>query len=451
MANVATVALIGRPNTGKSTLFNRISGSRSAIESHIPGTTRDHIAETVEHDQFRFLLVDTGGIGGGSEDADLEDDVSKQTLLAIESADVIVLTINGREPLTAGDEQVVSILRKSRRKHVPVIIAVTKCDNDAIAEDASANLESLGVSDAIVPLSATQNTGVGELLDAIETQLLALHFSPKEEVDEESETPKIALVGIPNVGKSSLMNALLSDGQKKSSMRIVSDIPGTTRDSASVPIMYDEKKYIFVDTAGIKRKSRTEELIGYYSYLRSMQAITDADITILMLDPHSPLSRQEKRIASMAVEEGKGLILLVSKSDTMTKEQREEKKIEIQTVLTFCKDMPILFTSAESRKDLVKMFPMIDKVYQNRQRRIPTKRLHEWYAQVAQRLPSKGISQVKHLTQAESSPPTFVLFVKNPKNIQTSELRYLEKSLRMQFGFEGTPIRFITKSNTSKD
>lgn len=452
MSRLPTVAIIGRPNTGKSTLFNRMVGQRIAIENEVAGTTRDQIASKVETEELDYLLVDTGGIGGGSTDKDLEDDVSRQSVLALESADLIVFTVNGREELTASDQEVVSILRKQRKQHVPLVLAVTKCDNGNIEEERSGEFAALGIADETVFLSATHNLGVGQLEDAIVSLLKKLHFQKQPpSATDAPPPPRIAFVGTPNVGKSSLVNALMSDAQRKTSARIVSPIPGTTRDSSDTVVKSDGKEYVFVDTAGLRRKSRVEEDLEYYSNLRSIKAIADADITILVLDANAPISKQEKRIASMTVAEGKGLIVLINKCDTVDKDVKKEKQLEVQALLQFCRYAPIMFTSAVTREGLPKIFALIDTVERNRARRIGIRDLRRWFETVVQRVPSPMLARCKFLTQAEEIPPTFVFFVPNPKAVHVAQLRFLENSLRETFAFEGTPLRLITKREAEND
>jgi GTPase len=421
-------------------------GKRLAIENEVAGTTRDQIAAKVEDDALDFLLVDTGGIGGGSMDKDLEEDVSRQSVLALSSADLIVFTINGREELTSSDQEVIKILRTRRKTHVPVIIAVTKCDNMDIEDERAGEFEGLGITEDIAYLSAAHNMGVGDLVDTIIDRLKALHFEKQKKDELESvDPPRIAFVGTPNVGKSSLVNALMSDTQRKESARIVSPIPGTTRDSTDTVVRHDDKDYVFVDTAGLRRKSKVDEDLEYYSNLRSIKAIADCDITVLVLDAGLPISKQEKRVASMTVNEGKGLIILVNKSDTIDADTKKEKQMEVESVLQFCRFAPILFTSAVTRTGLPKLFKLIETVDRNRKRRVAVRDLRRWFEGAIQRVPAAMLSRCKFMIQAEEVPPTFVFFVPNPKDVHVGQLRFLENSLRQTFAFEGTPMRMITK------
>ncbi len=451
MARIPTVAIIGRPNTGKSTLFNRLVGTRRAIISDVPGTTRDHVTSKVAHEELDYLLVDTGGMGGGTDDEDFEDDVHAQSALALAAADLILLTLNSREELTASDHEVVELLRRSKKKHVPVILVVTKADNDEFFEDALADLHALGIADDIVPVSALNNVGVAELEDTIIGHLRKLHFQREsEDGSEKSEvSPRIAVIGKPNVGKSSLVNALMSETQRKTSPRLVSDIAGTTRDSTDTVIRHHEREFIFVDTAGLKRQAKTEEGIDSYAMLRSIQALEQSDIVILVLDATQPISKQDKRIAGMAVESGKGMIILMNKADLITKETKEEREREIDQHFPFCRFAPVLYVSAETREGLLKMFDLMEMIQRNRLRRIPVKELRRWFDQHVDGKPVGAVARAKHLTQAEDVPPTFVLFVPNPKQVQLSQLRFLDNRLRQTFDFTGTPVRWVTKGPRS--
>lgn len=451
MSRIPTVAIIGRPNTGKSTLFNRMVGKRRAIVSDVAGTTRDHVVFRVESDQLDYLLLDTGGIGGGSTDKDFEDDVSAQSLTALAAADLIVFTVNSREELTAGDFAVVDILRKKKRRHVPVIIALTKCDNFNDAESKMPQYYELGLTDDIVAVSAVHGLGVGELEDKMVEKLLELHFVRDATESSEEKPPRVAIVGKPNVGKSSIVNALMSEPQRELSARLVSDIPGTTRDSSDSIIKNDGKEYVFVDTAGLRRKSRVDEDLESISAIKSIQAVEDSDITILVMDAHDVVGKQDKRIASLAIEEGKGFIIILNKADLLTAEEREEKEAEVRYAFKFCRYAPILFVSALSRDGLLKMFPLIDTVHRNLFRRIATKELVRWYEGIVHRIPARELGRSKFITQSDGIPPTFVLFVKKPKDIDVTQLRFLDNSIRDTFAFEGVPIRWITKGQENRE
>lgn len=444
MAKLPTVAIIGRPNAGKSTLFNALTGTRQAIVSDVPGTTRDHVAKKVE-ENIPYLLIDTGGIGGGSEDLDLEDDVAAQSVLALEQADIILFTVSIRDEVTSSDVAVAEILRKKRKRHVPIILVLTKADTDAF-EESTPEFYSLGIGDLLIPISALHKNGIAELQDAIEENLKNLHFTAQTETDVEG-APHIAIVGRPNVGKSSLINAFMSDAERKRSPRLVSDIPGTTRDPSDTIVRADGKDYIFVDTAGMRRRTKIEEDIEGISYWKSLQAIANCDIVVLVLEAPELISRQEKRIAAQAIEEGKGLVLFVNKSDLLTGEERVEREEALRLELPFCTFAPVLFGSAKTRDGILKLFPLLTMIHENLRRRLTSSQLRHWYDSCVQRLPAKALASGKYLTQAKDIPPTFVLFTREAKYIQRSHLRFLEKSLRSLFAFEGVPIRWVTRES----
>jgi GTP-binding protein len=441
------VAIVGRPNTGKSTLFNRILGKRVAIVSDVPGTTRDHIAGKVTSETVDYLLVDTGGMGGGTEDTDFEDDVEAQSTLAIEHADVIVLVLSGRDELTSSDHAVAEVLRKRKRKHVPVIVVVNKIDNPAKTDEILPQYYELGIGEKLIPVSAAHGSGFSALEDAITEELRRLNFRKPSAPDAATAVPRIAVVGKPNVGKSSIINALMSDPQRAVSPRIVSDIPGTTRDAVDTSIRYSEKEYVFIDTAGIKKKKEAKPGLETLAYFRSVRAIAEADIAVLVLDGSGPLTRQDKRIAQLALEEGKGLIIAINKSDVMLPEQRRNAAEDVLTDLPFCRFAPVILCSGKTRDGLLKLFDLIETTQRNRARRIPTKELHDWYTATMRSQPMAELKGSKHITQADEDVPTFVIFVKDPKRVKASELRFLENRLRSTFAFEGTPVRWITKAS----
>lgn len=450
MARLPLVAIIGRPNTGKSTLFNRMVGSRIAIESEVAGTTRDHIAHKMENDELDYLLLDTGGMGGGTEDEDFEENVHGQSLLAIANADLILFTINAREELTSSDQEIVQILRKRKRGHVPVFFVPTKCDNNKVAEEARLTCMEIGLGETIYPVSAFHGIGVGDLEEGIIAELKKLHFEKAAKGSEKSMT-RIAIIGKPNVGKSSMINALMSEEQRQTSPRLVSDIPGTTRDTTDTVIRYEGKEYLFVDTAGLKRNAKTQEGIDQYAMLRSIQALQEADIAVLLVDAHEPISKQDKRIADLAVESGKGLLILLNKSDLLTPEEKKEKLIETEAALSFCPFAVKLFVSAKTRAGLLKMFDQLETIKTNRERRIPTKELRNWFSRTIEGQPMRPLNTAKHITQAEELPPTFVLFVRDPSKIEESKLRFLERRMREAFDFSGTPVRFLMRAKGGKE
>lgn len=443
MPRLPTVAIIGRPNTGKSTLFNRLIGRRKAIESATAGTTRDRLAATKEGKELDYILIDTGGIGGGTEDKNFEADVEKQSILAIENADMILFTVNGQEPLTKSDFTVAEILRKRRRGHVPVMLILTKCDNPEKIDEILPPYYELGIAEEIFPISAPQRTGIEALESKIEQSLLSLNFV---RVEKSTETaPRIAIVGKPNVGKSSLVNAFMSDTEREKSALIVSDIAGTTRDSTDTVIRYHDKDYVFTDTAGIRKNKTAESDIAAYSYFRTVREIEECDVTVLVVDATEPISRQDKRIAGQATEEGKGLVVLLNKIDLISKEQKAARMQQLAAEFRFCRFAPVLPVSAVTREGLLKIFELIEMAVRNRNRRLSTKDLHDWFRKAVYSQPVGELAKSKHITQAEDVPPTFVIFVRHPNTVQVTQLRYLENSLRKMFAFEGSPIRWVMK------
>ena len=468
MPKLPTIAIIGRPNTGKSRLFNRLYGRRKAIVSDIPGTTRDHVAGRVEGDKLDYLLVDTGGMGGGTEDRDLEEDVDRQSRLALEHADLILFTVDSRSELTSADFEIVDVLRKEKKKHVPVILVVTKCDNPESIDEELPRFYELGIADEVIPISAPHKIGVEDLCESIEAELSKMHFSnsgpgpgpgkdlndkedingpgPESGPDSKISTPRIAIIGRPNVGKSSIINAFMSESQREKSPLLVSDIAGTTRDATDTIIKYEGEEYVFIDTAGIRRRRDSKGEIETYAYFRSVQALEECDIAVLVVDGNQELGRQDKRIASMAVEEGKGLVILLNKTDLLSSEEKALAQRRIESELQFCKFATIIPCSSQTREGLLKLFPAIACASRNRHRRIADKELHRWFRDAVADQPVGSLQKSKHITQADEVPPTFVLFVRDPKAIQVSQLRYLENSIRKTFAFEGTPVRWVTKS-----
>jgi GTP-binding protein len=447
VAKLPLVAIIGRPNTGKSTLFNRLVRKRIAIESPIAGTTRDHVTQKVE-DDIDYLLVDTGGMGGGSTDTDFEKDVEAQSKLAIATADVIIFTVDATSEITASDRRVVETLRKKRRRHVPVILALTKCDTEKREDDAMHAFHELQITDVILPVSAAHGKGIGELRTAIIEELKKLQFKKSPILNSQLSIPKIAIVGKPNVGKSSIVNAMMSDPDREHSPRLVSDIPGTTRDSADTLVQHEGKQFILVDTAGLRRKAKVEEDIEGLSMLRTLRSIEDADVVALVIDALEPVSQQDKRIAGIAVEEGKGMLLLLNKMDKLNAEQKKVKRAEVERAFVFCRFATLIPCSAKTRDGLPKIFANAGIAMESLHRRIAQKDLRTWFAHSIEHQPVGEVASSKHLTQASDVPPTFVLFVRHAKKVNASQLRFLENRLRETFGFEGAPIRWVVKGRS---
>ncbi len=451
MAKLPTVAIIGRPNTGKSTLFNRLVGSRRAIESEVAGTTRDLISHRIDEAEVPYILLDTGGIGS-TEDKDFEADVKGQSILALEHADLIVFTVNSREAITGDDQKVVDMLRKRRKKNVPVLVVLTKVDDPGKSASIIADFQEMNVGEDLVTVSAPHYLGIEDLNSAIAAQLKKLGFlAVTVAVDPDAKAaPRIAIIGRPNVGKSSIVNAMMSDSQRSVLPLLVSPVAGTTRDSTDTEVKFHDRTYILVDTAGLKKRVYKLEDVERFSTMRTIQAIEQSDTVVLVLDALVEVSQQDKRIASMAIESGKGLIILANKIDGIKGEARKQRLHEIGLHLSFCKFAPILPCSAVSREGLVKLFDMVDSVQRSRLRHITTRELRRWFEQIVHGQPLGEVGKCKHITQADDLPPTFVLFVKDAKRVRVSQLRYLENRLRETFGFDGVPIRWVTKSTPKK-
>lgn len=448
MPHLPIVVIIGRPNVGKSTLFNALAGRRRSIVSAFPGTTRDPVTMRVAAEDLDYLLLDTGGLGGGSKDVAFEKDAAAQSRIALQSADLILFALDARSDLTGSDHTIVDLLRRERKRHVPVIIVATKCDKRGTEEEAVPELQALGIGEQVIPVAAVHMQGIAELEDVIVEQLQKMHFGQETRASSfelRASPPRIAIIGKPNVGKSSVLNALMSEPMRKAAARIVSPIPGTTRDITDTMITAHGKPYVFVDTAGLRRRIHIEGDLEYLSTVQSMHAIEGCDIALLVLDAIEPPSHQDKRLAGHIIAAGKGLIILLNKMDLLTREQKEQCAEEVASAFTFCRYAPLLFVSAVTREGLLKIFPLIDAAHRNRLRRIPVKELREWYLHAVRGVPAKVLASAKHITQAADPPPTFILFVKNPKAVQLSQLRALENRLRTTFAFEGTPVRWVTK------
>lgn len=436
MSTKPLVAIVGRPNVGKSTLFNRLVGRRVAIVEDTPGVTRDRIYGDAEWLQYAFTLIDTGGIEPDNPDQ-IAVQMRRQAELAIETADVIVFLVDGREGMTAADQEVASLLRKSRK---PVVLAVNKVDAQKF-EDAAYEFYALGLG-VPVTVSAAQGLGLGDLLDEVVRDFPA--------VPEQAEERRIniAVVGKPNVGKSSLVNALL--GEERT---IVSDVPGTTRDSVDTPFQQGDRLYTLVDTAGIRRKRSIEdESIERYSVIRSLAAVRRADVVLIVCDASQGLSEQDVRIAGYAHEEGKPSVLLVNKWDLVEKDTYtiETFKKDILVDLAFMSYVPMLFLSAKTGQRVNRVLQLADEVYEQSCRRIPTGTLNDIVGEavMANEPPSDKGRRLKlyYATQAATQPPTFVVFVNDEKLVHFSYQRYLENYLRKSFSLEGTPIRLFFRS-----
>ena len=435
------VAIVGRPNVGKSTLFNKLIGRRLSIVEDTPGVTRDRIDADAEWLTHSFTLIDTGGIEPESEDI-IAVQMRRQAELAIETADVIIFLVDGREGMTAADEEVAAMLRKSNK---PVVLAVNKLDapkfNDAIYE-----FYSLGLGDPII-ISAGQGLGLGDMLDEV-----CAHFP--EEVEEEGEHPlNIAVVGKPNVGKSSLVNAIL--GEERC---IVSNIPGTTRDAVDTAFTLDGEPYVLVDTAGIRRKRAVEdETIERYSVIRSLAAVRRADVVLIVVDAEQGLSEQDVKIAGYVHEEGKPSVLVVNKWDLIEKDTNtmNQFKKDMQVDLAFMDYVPFLFISAKTGQRVNKLLSAAKESYAQSVRRIKTGLLNDVVNEAISMTEPPAMSgrrlKIYYATEVSVQPPTFVFFVNDEALVHFSYRRYMENYFRKTFGFAGTPIKIIFRTRGKEE
>jgi GTP-binding protein len=429
------VAIVGRPNVGKSTLFNKIAGKRISIVEDRPGVTRDRIYTEVEWLDKTFTLIDTGGIEPYSEDVILKQ-MKRQAEVAIETASVIVFMVDGQEGITASDEEVANLLRKANKK---IILACNKIDAPKY-KDNIYEFYNLGLGEPI-GISSGQSLGLGDLLDEI-----VKHFPEGEEEEYDEYTIKVAVVGKPNVGKSSLINRIL--GEERA---IVSDIPGTTRDAIDTPFSIGDDKYVFIDTAGMRKKSKVLESVERYSVIRSLTAIERSDVCLIMIDAKEGVTEQDSKIAGYVNEQGRASIILVNKWDLIDKDNRTMKKYEedIRRELPFMDYSPMIFISALSGQRVNKVIKMINNVSNQHAMRISTGMVNDVINEaVLMNQPAiSGGRRLKILysTQVSVKPPTFAVFVNDPNLMHFSYLRYLENQLRKAFSFEGTPIRFLLR------
>jgi len=424
------VAIVGRPNVGKSTLFNRLVGERLAITHEVPGTTRDRLYAEAEWGGVSFVLVDTGGLDLVSDDGIMAH-VRAQAQTAIAEADVILFLVDVKDGLTAGDEEVAQVLRRTAK---PVLVAVNKADNRVLRE-AAVEFYALGLGE-LYPISALHGTGTGDLLDQV------VGAFPVEEEEEELEAVKIAIVGRPNVGKSSLLNKIL--GQERA---IVDATPGTTRDAIDTQMEWGGEPVVLIDTAGIRRKGRIQRGVEKYSVLRALRAIVRADVVLLLLDAVEGVTAQDAHIAGYILEEAKSVVVVVNKWDLVEKDTYTmQAYIEhIYTTLRFLDYVPVLFISALTGQRVDQVLPTALRVQEERLIRIPTAELNRILQEAVARHapPSKSGKRLKfyYATQAAVDPPTFVFFVNDPRLVHFSYERYLENCLREHCGFLGTPLR----------
>ena len=436
------VAIVGRPNVGKSTLFNALAGSRISIIQDTPGVTRDRIYADVEWLDRSFTMIDTGGIEPDTNDIILSQ-MREQAQIAIDTADVILFMTDLKQGLVDADAKVADMLRRS---HKPVLLVVNKVDSFVRDEAAVYEFYNLGIGDPY-PVSAANRTGIGDLLDEVLKRL------PEKNASEEEDTrPKVAIVGKPNVGKSSIINRLLGEDRL-----IVSDIAGTTRDAVDTVVKYDGKEYVFIDTAGIRRKNRIKEDLEHYMIVRAVGAVERADVVVVVIDATEGVTEQDAKIAGIAHERGKGIIIAVNKWDAVEKDTHTVKKFsdKIRQTLSFMAYADILFVSAKSVQMLTRLYSMVDEVIESANRRVGTGVLNEILSEAValQQPPMDKGKRLKcyYMTQVGVAPPTFVLFVNDKKLMHFSYERYIENQIRTAFGFKGTAIRIITRERAKKE
>ena len=438
----AILAIVGRPNVGKSTLFNTLAGEKISIVEDHPGVTRDRIYADVTWLNHSFSMIDTGGIEMDSKDKMLKH-MREQADIAIDTADVIMFLVDVRQGLVDADFKVADMLRKSGK---PVILVVNKVDNFEKYMPDVYEFYNLGIGDPH-PISAASKLGIGDMLDAV----MELFDLEKIE-EEEDDRPKIAIVGKPNAGKSSLINNLLGENRV-----IVSDVAGTTRDAIDTEIVYNGTEYVFIDTAGLRRKSKIKENIERYSIIRTVAAIERSDVVILMIDATEGVSEQDAKIAGIAHDRGRGLIIAVNKWDAIEKDNHTVKEYtkKVRDILSFVPYAEIIFISALTGQRTKKIFDLLETVIENHAMRIQTGVLNEilMEAVALQQPPSDKGKRLKlfYMTQVSTKPPTFVLFVNKKELMHFSYQRYIENRIRDTFGFMGTPIRIFIRERKEKE
>ena len=436
------VAVVGRPNVGKSTLFNVLAGEMISIVKDTPGVTRDRIYADGNWLDKNFTLIDTGGIEPDSRDIILAQ-MREQAEIAIATADVIIFIVDVRQGMTDSDSKVADMLRKSRK---PVVLAVNKVDSFAKFGNDVYEFYNLGIGDPI-PISATSRLGLGELLDAV-----IAHFPEQDGEEEDDDRPRIAIVGKPNVGKSSIINKLLGENRV-----IVSDVAGTTRDAVDTEIVHNGTEYVFIDTAGLRRKSKIKEELERYSIIRTVTAVERADVVLVVIDASEGVTEQDAKIAGIAHDRGKGIIVVVNKWDAIEKNDKTiyEYTNKIKTILSFIPYAEYVFVSAQTGQRLNKLYDMIDMVRENQTMRIQTGVLNEIMTEAValQQPPSDKGKRLKlyYMTQVAVKPPTFVVFVNDKELMHFSYTRYLENRIRDAFGFRGTALKFIIRERKGKE
>lgn len=436
------VAIVGRPNVGKSTLFNVLAGQNISIVKDTPGVTRDRIYADVAWLNRNFTLIDTGGIEPDSKDIILSQ-MREQAQIAIDTADVIVFITDVKQGLVDSDSKVADMLRRSKK---PVVLVVNKVDNFEKMMPDVYEFYNLGIGDPIA-ISAASRLGIGDMLDEV-----IRYFPDEDEEEEEDERPRIAIVGKPNVGKSSIINKLTGENRV-----IVSDIAGTTRDAIDTVVKWNDKEYVFIDTAGLRRKSKIKEELERYSIIRTVTAVDRADLVVVVIDAVEGITEQDAKIAGIAHDRGKGILIVVNKWDAIEKNDKTiyEYTDNIRQTLSFLTYAEIMFVSAQTGQRLTKMFDMIEMIIQNQSMRIATGVLNEIMAEAValQQPPSDKGRRLKlyYITQVAIKPPTFVIFVNDKELMHFSYTRYLENKIRDTFGFRGTSLRFIIRERKEKE
>ncbi|HEY8909946.1 MAG TPA: ribosome biogenesis GTPase Der [Desulfosporosinus sp.] len=431
------VAIVGRPNVGKSTLFNRITGGLVAIVENMPGVTRDRLYRDAEWLGRKFALIDTGGIEFKDESTPIASQMRRQAEIAMEEADVVVFVVDAQLPPTADDEMIARTLRRSGK---PVLLTANKVENFAQVEGQLYDFLSLGLGEAI-PISAVHGMNTGDLLD-----MVISNFPENDEEEYDPDVIRISVIGRPNVGKSSLVNTML--GKERV---IVSNIPGTTRDAIDTPFEHEGRHYILIDTAGMRRKGRIDELTEQYSVVRSLRAVDRSDVILMLIDAMDGVTEQDKKIAGYAHEAGKAIILVVNKWDLVEKDEKTinvfEKTIRIE--LGFMQYAPTMFISALTGQRVNKILDLVDFVVEQNATRVTTATLNtllrEWLHLNPPPSDKGRRLKVRYITQVGVKPPTFVFFVNDPELMHFSYKRYLENQMRKHFGFEGTPIRIVVR------
>ena len=436
------VAIVGRPNVGKSTLFNVLAGEMISIVKDTPGVTRDRIYADVSWLDKEFTMIDTGGIEPDSRDVILSQ-MREQAQIAIDTADVIVFITDVKQGLQDSDSKVADMLRRSGK---PIVLVVNKVDNfDKYMADVY-EFYNLGIGDPI-PISAASRLGLGDMLDVVIS-----HFPEGAGEEEEDERPRIAIVGKPNVGKSSIINKLLGENRV-----IVSNIAGTTRDAIDTAIKHNDKEYVFIDTAGLRRKNKIKEELERYSIIRTVTAVERADVVLMVIDATEGVTEQDAKIAGIAHERGKGVIIVVNKWDAIEKNDKTMREYEnkIRQVLSYMPYAEIMYVSAMTGQRLNKLYDMIEMVIENQTRRVATGVLNEIMTEAVamQQPPSDKGKRLKlyYITQVAVKPPSFVIFVNDKQLMHFSYTRYLENKIREAFGFRGTSLKFFIRERKEKD